>query len=308
MTDMNTQFGAALAAGQVMISDGASGTNLQFAGLPIGRSAETWVRDEPEKIMDLHRAFVDAGSDIILSCSFGGNRLCVESFAASEPVAAGESDFAQNINYQAAVLTRSVADDTPRTVFVAGSMGPTGKMIEPLGPLTAADVTAAYAEQAAALAAGGVDLLLLETFYDLGEAKAAIAGVQQASDLPLICSFSYDRGLKTMMGVSPEQMVDTIAPLGVVALGANCGTSPEDMEKIVTELARLQAGLPLWVKPNAGLPTGSPPRYELTPEEMADHAVRYVELGAQIVGGCCGNSPAHIKQIARAVRSELIGS
>ena len=160
-------------------------------------------------------------------------------------------------------------------------------------------------EQAEALTAGGVDFLLLETFFALEEATAAIEGVKQASKLPLIVSFSYDQGTRTMMGLRPAQVVEAIAPLGVAAIGANCGKALDTMVTVLDEMLAARAGLPIWIKPNAGLPRmiGDVAAYDLTPEQMAEYAARFVRAGAQIVGGCCGSSPAHVAAIARAVRS-----
>ena len=293
---MPSSFLTHLAAGSVLVADGATGTNLQAAGLPAGVSAESLVFDEPEKILALHRAFIAAGSDIILTCSFRGNRLCLHGSKLAGSVPA--------LNRQAAVLARRAADEAGGHVFVAGSMGPTGQLMAPYGPLAHADAVSVYAEQAAALAEGGVEFLVLETFYALEEAQAAIEGVQQAAPLPLVCSFSYDRGVRTMMGVGPAQMAEAIAPLGVVALGANCGTTPENMEAVILELAGHSGGLPIWAKPNAGVPEGTPPRYKIGPDAMAAWARRYRTAGAQIVGGCCGNTPAHIRAIAEAVKLE----
>jgi 5-methyltetrahydrofolate--homocysteine methyltransferase len=175
--------------------------------------------------------------------------------------------------------------------------------MEPFGELKPDAAADAYAEQAAALAEGGVDLLLLETFFALDEAMAAIKGIQRASTLPLVVSFSYDQGTRTMMGLAPSQVLDAVAPLGVAAIGANCGKTLDAMVKIVDEMAAKKTGLPLWVKPNAGLPRmdGDTPHYDVSPQTMAEYAIRFVRAGARIVGGCCGNSPEHVKAIAHAV-------
>jgi 5-methyltetrahydrofolate--homocysteine methyltransferase len=176
--------------------------------------------------------------------------------------------------------------------------------MEPYGELTRAAAVETFATQAAALIEGGVDLLVLETFFALDEALAAIEGVREVSDRPIVVSFSFDQGTKTMMGLSPTQMVEAIRPLGVAAIGANCGKSLDSMEAVVTEISRLNAGVPLWVKPNAGLPRmdGDVARYDTTPETMADYARRFIALGARVVGGCCGTSPAHVAAIAEAAR------
>jgi 5-methyltetrahydrofolate--homocysteine methyltransferase len=196
-------------------------------------------------------------------------------------------------------LAREAASTSPG-VLVAGSMGPTGMLMEPLGELTPAAAADAYAEQAAALTEGGADLLLLETFFALDEALAAIEGVRRSSALPRVVSFSFDRGTRTMMGLSPTQVIESIGPLEVAAIGANCGRSLEDMEHVVHEFAALNAGIPLWIKPNAGLPSmvGDIARYDMGPSEMAEFAARFIAAGAQVVGGCCGTSPEHVRAMA----------
>ena len=205
--------------------------------------------------------------------------------------------------HDAVKLAREAASDRPG-VLVAGSMGPTGLLMDPLGELTPPAAADAYAEQAAALSQGGVDLLLLETFFALDEALAAIEGVRRASALPLVVSFSFDRGTRTMMGLSPGQVIEAIAPLRVAAVGANCGRSLEDMMQVVREFAALNAGIPLWVKPNAGLPSmvGDIARYDTSPAEMGAYARRFLDAGAQVVGGCCGSSPEHVAAIAACKR------
>jgi 5-methyltetrahydrofolate--homocysteine methyltransferase len=289
-----------LTAGDVMVADGATGTNYQNMGMEIGVAPEEWVFDRPDNVLALHRAFVEAGSDIILTCTFGGTRIRMR----DNPYA----DRAPELNRRAVTLAREAAAARPG-VFVAGSMGPTGMLCEPLGDLMHADALATYAEQAAALTTGGVDFLLLETFFALEEATAAIEGVKQVSSLPLIVSFSYDQGTRTMMGLRPAQVVEAIAPLGVAAIGANCGKALDTMVTVLDEMLAACSGLPLWIKPNAGLPrmVGDVAAYDLTPEQMGEYAARFVRAGAQIVGGCCGTSPAHVEAIARAVRSASAG-
>jgi 5-methyltetrahydrofolate--homocysteine methyltransferase len=292
---MRKSFLDRLRAGEMLVADGATGTNYQQMGIEIGVPPEEWVFDKSENVLALHRAFVDAGSDIILTCTFGGTRLRMRD--------SKYADRAPELNRRAAELARQAASARDG-VLVAGSMGPTGMLMEPLGELTHAAAVDAYAEQATALTAGGVDLLLLETFFALEEALAAIEGVKRASALPLVVSFSYDQGTRTMMGLSPTQVVQAIAPLGVAAIGANCGKSLEAMEQIVAEMAAQKPGVPLWIKPNAGLPRmdGDVARYDTTPATMGEYAARFIQAGAQIVGGCCGNSPAHVAAIARAAK------
>jgi 5-methyltetrahydrofolate--homocysteine methyltransferase len=259
--------------------------------MAIGVAPEEWNFDQPEKVLGLHRAFIDAGSDIILTNTFGATSLRLR-----ETRYAGR---ARDVNHAAMILAREAASPSPG-VLVAGSMGPTGMLMEPLGELTPAAAADAYAEQAAALTEGGADLLLLETFFALDEALAAIEGVRRSSALPLVVSFSFDRGTRTMMGLSPTQVIESVGPLEVAAIGANCGRSLEDMEHVVHEFAALNAGIPLWIKPNAGLPSmvGDIARYDMGPSEMAEFAARFIAAGAQVVGGCCGTSPEHVRAIA----------
>jgi 5-methyltetrahydrofolate--homocysteine methyltransferase len=207
------------------------------------------------------------------------------------------------VNQRAVKLAREAASDRPG-VLVAGSMGPTGLLMDPLGELTPSAAADAYAEQAAALSQGGVDLLLLETFFALDEALAAIDGVRRASALPLVISFSFDRGTRTMMGLSPARVIEAIAPLGMAAIGANCGRSLEDMMQVVQDFAALNAGIPLWIKPNAGLPSmvDDIARYDTSPAEMGAYARRFLDAGAQVVGGCCGSAPEHVAAIAACKR------
>lgn len=283
-----------LRSGEHLVADGATGTNYQRMGLELGVFPEEWVLDDPDKVRGLHRAYIAAGADIILTDTFGGTRIRLRD--------SKYTGRAAEINRRAAELAREAASGTG--VLVAGSMGPSGQLCEPLGELTEADAIAAFAEQAQALADGGVDFLLLETFFALDEATAAIHGCKQVSTLPLVVTFSYDQGTRTMMGLSPTKVVQAITPLGVDVIGANCGKTLDSMAQIVREIASLKTGLPIWAKPNAGLPRmeGDVAVYDTTPETMADYSLRFIRDGAQVVGGCCGNTPEHIAAIASAVK------
>ena len=287
-----------LNAGDVLVADGATGTNLQIMGLKAGTPPEDLVMDNPEILLTLAGRFVEAGSDIILTCTFGGTRLRMKD---SKYV-----DRAPEVNMRAVDLARKAASKRDG-VLVAGSMGPTGALMVPYGPLTPDDARATYAEQAKALADGGVDLLLIETMFALEEATAAFEGARSASDLPIVVSFSYDRGVRTMMGVKTSQVMKTYTDLGAVAIGANCGTTLENMEKVVVEYGAANAGFPLWIKPNAGLPhmdaATNRALYDVTPMMMGEYAKKYVNMGARIVGGCCGSTPEHVAAIAKAIKN-----
>ncbi len=284
-----------LQVGEVLVADGATGTNLQKMGLKGGILPEDLVMDQPELILGLEGAFVQAGSDIILTCTFGGTRLRMKESCYADRVT--------EVNLRAAELAHKAAS-ARAGVLVGGSMGPTGQLMKPLGPLTPEEARSTFAEQAKALADGGVDLLVIETMFALEEADAAFDGARSVTDLPIIVSFSYDRGVRTMMGVKPVDMCKRYMEKGATVIGANCGTTLDNMEKIVQDYAAAVPDFPLWVKPNAGLPRmeGGQSIYDMTPAQMAEFSKRYAALGAKIVGGCCGSSPEHIAAIAKAVK------
>jgi 5-methyltetrahydrofolate--homocysteine methyltransferase len=285
-------FADLLAERPVLLADGATGTNYQEMGIEPGVAPEEWVFDAPERVRELHRRFADAGSDLVLTCTFGATTPRL----ADGPLAGRTVE----ANVRAAELAREAVGDER---LVAGSMGPTGQLVEPYGVLTREVCVDAYAEQARALAEGGVDLIVLETFFALEEALWAIEGAQSVTDLPLVASFSFDQGTHTMMGVSPTDVVTAVGPLGVAALGANCGRSLADTDAIVTEFLTAAPGIPLWIKPNAGVPriVGDAVIYEAGPEDLAAHVRGYADRGARVVGGCCGSTPDHIAAIARAL-------
>jgi 5-methyltetrahydrofolate--homocysteine methyltransferase len=279
-----------LADGPVLVTDGATGTNFQQMGLQPGATPEDWVLDFPERVQELHARFVRAGSEFALTCSFGANARRL----ADGPLAGR----ARELNIRAAELAREVVGER----LVGGSIGPTGQLVQPYGPLTRELCEATYAEQARALVEGGVDVLVLETFFALDEALWAVDGIRSVTELPLIISFSFDQGTRTMMGVSPADVVAAFQPLGVAAIGSNCGRSLKDNDSVVHEF--LQAtSIPVWTKPNAGVPRvlGDTVVYEADPAQLAAHAADYARQGARIIGGCCGTTSEHIAAIARAV-------
>ena len=282
-----------LESGDVLVADGATGTMLQTAGLPVGKPGEAWVLEQPEQIKKLHRAYMAAGANLILTSTFGGTRARLE--------AAGLEAEVAEINRIAAELACQVAGDL---AYVGGDMGPTGEMMAPVGSLTYETAFEYYREQAQALAEGGVDCIYIETMNDLTEARAAVAGAQQACDLPVFCTFSFDTHGRTNMGVGPVQAAESMAQLGVQAIGANCGHAPEDLLEILPEMRKTAPGAYLIAKPNAGVPRMVKRQavYDADPERMAGLARQFVELDARIVGACCGSSPEHISAIAKAVR------
>jgi 5-methyltetrahydrofolate--homocysteine methyltransferase len=282
--------------GENLVADGATGTNLQRVGLAPGTHTEDWVLDEPEKILDLENAFVHAGADIILTCTFGATGLRMKGGKYAESVA--------EINRRAAELARQAASNGSNVV-VGGSMGPLGQLLKPYGPVTAEEASAAFAEQARGLSEGSVDVLVIETQYSLEEADAAFKGARSVTNLPVVVSFSYDRGSRTMMGVRATDVINRYRSMGVAMIGANCGTTLENMKSILGEYAAAAPGFPLWAKPNAGLPRadGTSTVYDVTSGDMAEFAREAIRLGARVVGGCCGTTPQHIAAMALELRA-----
>lgn len=285
-----------LNSGEILVADGATGSNLQKMGLKPGKPPEDLIIDDPDTLLKLASSFAQAGADIILTCTFGGTRMRMKD--------SKYQDRTPEVNIRAAEIARKAA--TLHNGLVAGSMGPVGAILKPYGPLEYDDVKATFAEQAKALADGGVDLLLIETMFALEETNAAFEGARSATDLPIVVSFSYDRGTRTMMGVKPKDVMKKYTEMGAALVGANCGTTLDNMEAVVKEYAAAVPNYPLWVKPNAGVPhmdiETEQGVYDMGPEDMANFSKKYVELGAKVVGGCCGNTPDHIAAIVKAVK------
>jgi 5-methyltetrahydrofolate--homocysteine methyltransferase len=292
-----------LNSGGTLLADGATGTILQSMGLPGGAPPEVWNVERPETIRAHHRAYLDAGAQIILTNTFGGSRIRLEQ-------AGGLGERTTELNQAAVGLAREAAGER---AYVAGDIGPTGELLAPYGTLDYQEAVRAFAEQARALAESGVDLLWVETMIDLNEAKAAIEGARQVTALPIFCSFSFGRRGRTMMGVTPAQIVKILSPMALAGIGANCG---EGIEPVVDALVEMRAALSqvpgnstpvLVAKPNAGLPRLEDGQtvFDLGPEEMAAHVPRFVEIGAQVIGGCCGSSPAHIAAMASRLKDAL---
>ncbi|MCH8998840.1 MAG: betaine--homocysteine S-methyltransferase [Proteobacteria bacterium] len=282
-----------------LLADGATGTNFFAAGLPTGHAPELWNLDEPDKVRDQYRSFVDAGCDIILTNSFGGTRNRLKLHKAEDRVA--------EISTAAARLAREVAGQAGREIVVAGSMGPTGDMYMPLGELTMTQGTAAYAEQAKALAEGGVDVLWIETIYSFEELSAAVTGAR-ATGLPVVCTMSFDTAGRTMMGITAAQFVEETHKLtpGPMALGGNCGIGPSELLTTLIGLREAAgADTVLVAKSNCGVPefVDGEIAYQGTPELMADYARMCLDVGVQIVGGCCGTTPDHIRVMRAAMEA-----
>ena len=278
---------------QLVMGDGAMGTMLQRAGLIDGGAPELWNVERPDVVRAIYQGYRDAGSDYITTNSFGGTRYRLKLHKLQDRVF--------ELNQAAAALAREVAGDDR---LVAGSVGPTGELMVPLGPLTMDEALAAFAEQVEGLAAGGADFILIETMSSLDEVQAAVEGAREASDLPVVVTMTFDTNFRTMMGVTPAQAVQTLSSWGVTVIGANCGNGPAEIERIMWEMAQVRPeGVVLMAQSNAGLPCwqGGEISYDGTPEVMADYAQRMRSLGVQVIGACCGSTPDHLQAMRVAL-------
>jgi len=276
-----------------LASDGAMGTMLQEAGLTDGGSPELWNVDRPEEIEKILEAYASAGASLITTNTFGGTRGRLGMHGLESRV--------EELNEAGAAIARKVADRHPG-VFVMGDIGPSGDLMEPMGTLTLESGKELFAEQIRGLVAGGVDAILIETMSDLGEVEAAVnAAHEVAPELPVIVTLSFDTNLRTMMGVKPAAAVTQLAAMGVRIIGANCGRGVDEMLLIAKELVGARPeGVFIITQSNAGLPKlqGDVFIYDGSPEDMADYARQMVELGVNIIGSCCGSTPAHTRAIA----------
>ena len=282
-----------------LLADGATGSNLFDRGLQSGDAPELWNSDHSERVAQLHRAFVDAGADIILTNSFGGTRHRLKLHKAEGRV--GE------LNEAAARIARSEATQAGRTVLVAGSMGPTGEILEPLGPLSQEDASDAFAEQAAALARGGADILWIETMSSVEETEAAVAGAR-TTGLPIVATLSFDTNGRTMMGVTPSELAGLHRKHGLAACGSNCGTGPAELVACILNLATASDPAAILVaKANCGIPqfVDGAIHFNGTPELMAEYARLSWDSGARIIGGCCGTTPAHLRVMRQALEAHV---
>ena len=287
---------ALLSEGRPLLADGATGTNLFEMGLVSGETPELWNDAQPEKIRALHQAFVDAGADIILTNSFGGNRrrLMLHKLEGRT----------RELNRLAAEIARGVADKAGRRVVVAGSVGPTGDLLAPLGPLTEDEAVGVFAEQIEGLKEGGADVVWIETMSAPEEIRAA-ARAATALDMPYTATASFDTAGRTMMGLAPSAYAELFEGFGTapLAFGANCGVGAADLLVSVLGMSATRPQAKIIAKANAGVPQwhGAHIHYSGTPELMADYARLAVDAGASIVGGCCGNKPEHVAAMRRAL-------
>ena len=289
------RLSALLSDHDYMLFDGGMGTLLQERGLDDGGAGELWNVDRPGDIRDIHEEYARAGANLLTTNTFGGTRPRLDMH--------GLGDRVEEINEAAASIASSVAKEYG--ILVAGDLGPTGELLAPLGTLSPEEAQAIFEEQLRGLVAGGIDVVLIETMSDLGEVEAAVDAARAvAPDLPIVTTLSFDTNLRTMMGVSPADAVKSLEAHGVDAVGANCGRGPAEMEVIASEMADARRGDVLLVaQSNAGLPVlvGDHFEYDVPATELAVHASRLHEIGIDVIGACCGSTPAHTEAIRSVI-------
>jgi len=283
-----------LARGELIIGDGAMGTMLQAKGLTSGTLPEIWNAEHAKLVAQVHRAYLDAGSQIITTNTFGGNRLIMDK--------KGMAERSAELTRLGASLAKDVAGDR---AWVAGSVGPTGELMKPIGTLSITTAEEVFAEQVEALAEGGADLILIETQHDIEEACAAVRMAATKTALPVFCTFAFNSKGFTMMGLNPQEAAVRAKEAGADVVGANCGDGPEAI-RAALQIMKDATDLPIMAQSNAGLPKigeNDETIWDFSPEEMVRYARIFISMGATIIGGCCGTEPAHIAAIASELRA-----
>ncbi len=275
---------------KILFLDGAMGTMLQAAGLPAGTSPEAFCMERPDILEGIHSAYVNAGADILTTCTFGGN-----SYKLPKHIDVIE------FNAKMAQTARAAAKKTDRKIFVAGNLGPTGHFVRPLGDVEPSDLIEAYCMQVRGLLKGGVDVIFIETQFDLAEARAAVVAARRECNLPIMVSMTFEQGV-SLTGSTPEIFVETMQNLGVAALGTNCSAGPEQMVDVINEIMKYSR-LPVLIEPNAGLPEliDGQTVFRLDPKNFAEKTAPFAKVGVRLMGGCCGTTPEHIAALKQAV-------
>lgn len=290
------RWDALVARPGLALADGAMGTMLFEQGLESGAAPELWNVERPDRIAAIHRGYLEAGSELFLTNTFGGNRFRMALHGLEGRVA--------ELNRAGAEIARREADRAGARALVAGDIGPSGGILEPLGDLAFEAAVSGFAEQAAPLVAGGVDVIWIETMSDLEEVRAAIDGVRRASaTIPIITTMTFDTRGHTMMGVSPEQAVEALLSWGAAAVGGNCGNGPDEIERVIEKMRQKEPKARLVAKANAGIPEWKHGRavYGADPAAMAAYARAVADRGAWLIGACCGSTPDHLKAMATAL-------
>jgi len=276
---------------QVVILDGATGTELQKNGLPAGACPEIWCLKNPTVIQDIHASYVKAGAQIVYTCSFGANRFKLKQYNAKKDV--------YSVNLELARLARQACG---KKALVAGDIGPTGLFVDPFGPLGFEEAVDAFKEQARGLIDGGCDLIVIETMIDIQETRAALIAVKEISDIFTMVSMTFEKDGHTLGGTPPESAIITLQSLGADAVGCNCSAGPEQMAEFIAAM-KPYAKVPLLAKPNAGIPRleGLKTVFDMDAKTFAGHARKLVSAGANLLGGCCGTTPEHISALKKVI-------
>jgi len=279
----------------ILVLDGAWGTEMIKRGLLLGECPELWNLNRPDDIRTIAKAYREAGADIILTNTFGGNYFKLKKTGVSSKV--------RQINKRGVELSKEMAKDS----LVFASIGPTGEFLRPLGTVSEEDMVLCFSEQVEAFVEGGADGVIIETMTDVNEAKCALKAVKENSNFPVAVSMTFnkeEKGYATVMGITPEKAVVELEKAGADIVGANCGSGIEDIVEIAHTI-RSVTYLPLWIKPNAGVPQLREGKtiYPETPEEMVRFVPDLIKTGVSMIGGCCGTTPEHIRLIAKEVRS-----
>jgi 5-methyltetrahydrofolate--homocysteine methyltransferase len=287
----------ALKQGRILVSDGAWGTFLQQKGLVPGECPEAWNVSRPDDVLDIAKSYIAAGADMVETNSFGGSRFKLAKY--------GFEDKVFEFNKAAAEISRKAAGPDR---FVLGSVGPTGKLLM-MEEVTEEELYEAFKEQSIALEAGGVNAIMIETMTDLDEARIAVKAAKEHTSCEVFCTMTFEKitggGYRTMMGISPTEMAETLVEAGADLIGTNCGNGMEDMIGMVLEIRAANTLIPVLVHANAGMPQYKDGKttFPESPEEMASRVKAIVAAGANIVGGCCGTTPEHIRKIGESVKS-----
>lgn len=283
--------------GKVLVSDGAWGTFLQKKGLKPGECPEQWNVTRPDDVFDIARSYIEAGADMIETNSFGGNYFKLKGYGLENQV--------YQLNKSAAEISRRAAGPDR---FVLGSVGPTGKLLL-MDEVTEDELYEAFKAQSLALEAGGADAIVIETMTDLEEARIAVKAAKENTACEVICTMTFDKILsgeyRTMMGISPTEMTESLLEAGASVIGANCGNGIADMIGIVKEIRQVNSTVPILIHANAGMPhyCDGETTFPETPEDMGGRVKEIIEAGANIIGGCCGTTPGHICKVSEVVKS-----
>lgn len=281
---------------RIVMLDGATGSNLMQAGMPVGVCPEQWILEHPQHLVKLQRAYIEAGTNILLAPTFTANRIKLAEYHLEDKI--------EEMNRALVNLTREAIAKENHRGYIAGDMTMTGRQLQPVGELSFEELVDVYKEQASILADAGVDLFFVETMMSLAEARACVIAIKEVCDLPIMVSMTFNGDGKTLFGSTPEASVVCLQSLGADAVGINCSTGPKEMEALVKRMVRY-AKVPVFAKPNNGMPelVDGVTKYTMTPETFAEYGRLLVLAGARAVGGCCGSTPKHIEALRKAVRS-----